>query len=152
MALELYPFNVNAIRRTTDAVTESTYFDPRAVLGAVLKTTLEEAETAIAEGMFPGNEYQRQYTATYKEQRALPADVVDELQRYPDPKRREALLTIWGGCPDDVVDLAPGIHEAFKLPEMGRRRGSRRKQGQRVKRLSYRRRVAMTRVSLPGWE
>lgn len=115
----LYPFNIDAIHRLTDAVTEASYFDPRAVLGDIIKKTLEDSRQAIVEGRFPDRGYERQFTHAHREQRALPADVILDIQEYPDPERRQVLLTIWGDCPDEVTDLAEGIHEAFRIPPIG---------------------------------
>lgn len=115
----IYPFNHAAIKRTVAAVSDVDYMDPRAILGSVVKGTLEQHHDSIEAGRFPSDAYLRQFTTKSRRQRELPADVVFEAQRFPDPKRRVALLTIWGDCPTDLVDLNLGIHEAFKLPPIG---------------------------------
>ena len=113
----LYPFNAAALDRM---VRSRPRFDPREVLGQVLRTTLYEETDSIERGTFPSKAFARRFVNP--DLPALPADVEAELTRI-DPlnaERRSVLLTFWGGCPEEVVDLPAGIHEAFRIPALGK--------------------------------
>lgn len=112
----LYPFNLTALWRTSRAVLDDDYIDPRAILGSVVKFTLEQHHSDIRDGHFPPVEYEVAFDNPAHSQRRLPADVIYELKKFPDPDRRKVLLTIWADAPPMLQDLAPGIHKAFQIP------------------------------------
>jgi hypothetical protein len=112
----LYPFNSAALKRATSAIMEPAYFDPRAVLGSVVVFTLEQHGPDISRGQFPSTDYGEAFKSKARSQRQLPADVIYAIENYPDPERRAVLLTIWGGCPDHIINLSAGIHQAFRIP------------------------------------
>lgn len=115
----LYPFNADALRRMVATVSDEAYFDPRAVLGQVVRRTLEAYADDIRKGDFPNKDYGEAFADPARRLPDLPADVRYALNEYPDPERREVLLTIWGGAPNRVMDLAEGVHNAFQLPMVG---------------------------------
>lgn len=110
----LYPFNDVAVRRLVQAVTPSRFFDPRAVLGQVVRRTLEVEASDLKAGRFPSAEYGQSFTAG--RQKALPANVAMALTQYPAASQRQVLLTIWGDSPDTLVNLPDPVHEAFRIP------------------------------------
>lgn len=114
----LYPFNSAALDRAVRATVQD-YFDPRAVLGSVVRFTLDEQRAAIETGEFPGEAFEAKYRQGSHDLRQLSIPVRDELDRLPDSQRYATLLTFWGECPTQLVDLAAGIHEAFGLPLRG---------------------------------
>jgi hypothetical protein len=113
----LYPFNRAALDRMLRARTKGT-FDPRDVLARVVRLTLAEQENDLADGRYPSAPYLQTYVDP-----SLPtmdSEVVERIRQL-DPqgvRRRVDVLTFWGGCPDKVVNLPKGIHEAFALPEL----------------------------------
>jgi hypothetical protein len=110
----LYPFNSDALDRCVSAIVKG-HFDPRAVLGNVVRFTLDENEAAIRRGSFPGRTFEAKFQAGSRGLNQLPITVRDELASQPDGERYTILLTFWADCPDEVVALAPGIHDAFQL-------------------------------------
>src|SRR5207253_3230002 len=59
----LYPFNYAALDRAVTAATIRDYFEPRAVLGSVIRFTLDEQRAAIERGDFPGKAFEAKYQA-----------------------------------------------------------------------------------------
>ncbi|KRB47075.1 protein DpdH [Terrabacter sp. Root181] len=112
----LYPFNDVAVKRTVYAVTSSSFFDPRAVLGQVIRRTIEAEAADIKNGLFPSKEYGQSFVSAARPQKALPANVSMAVNDFPSPERRRVLLTLWGDSPDSIVNLPPGIHSAFSIP------------------------------------
>jgi hypothetical protein len=112
----LYPFNSAALHRAISAIMAPGYFDPRAVLGSVVVFTLDQHGPDIERGQFPSTDYGDAFKSKARSQRQLPADVIYAIENYPDPERRAVLLTMWGGCPDHVINLPYGIHQAFRIP------------------------------------
>jgi hypothetical protein len=111
----LYPFNTDALDRCVGAIVKG-HFDPRAVLGNVVRFTLDENEAAIQRGAFPGRTFEAKFQAGSRGLKQLPITVREELAGEPDGERYTILLTFWTDCPEEVVALAPGIHDAFQLP------------------------------------
>jgi hypothetical protein len=111
----LYPFNADALDRCVSATVKG-HFDPRAVLGSVVRFTLDENQVAIQRGNFPGPAFEAKFQAGSRKLRQLPITVRDELANEPDGDRYATLLTFWANSPGEVVALPPGIHEAFQLP------------------------------------
>jgi hypothetical protein len=101
------------------ATSDSNYLDPRAILGSVVKYTLEQNHSDLTEGRFPSEDFQGHFTSAGSHPATLPNHLRLELQDFPDADRRVGLLTIWGGCPTELVDLDPVIHTAFRIPPIG---------------------------------
>lgn len=116
--LGLYPFNAAALDRAVEA-RSPTHFDPRRILGTVVRYTLDQHRADLARGEFPSTSFLQHFASAHLS--PLAADVVEDI-RAADPQdadRRVTLLTFWGGTPNKIVNLEPGIHEAFALPELG---------------------------------
>jgi hypothetical protein len=113
----LYPFNRDALERMLLARTKE-HFDPRDVLDRVVLLTLGEQHQDLADGRYPAADYLRTYTNAGL--RTMDPEIVALIGQL-DPqnaRRRVDILTFWGHCPDGVVNLPAGIHEAFRLPEL----------------------------------
>ncbi len=111
----LYPFNRNALTIMTSAVLVEKKFNPRSVLGSVVFKVLVDHSEELVDGRFPSRALEREFP----EAPALPAAASTGSKPYPDRDRREVLLRFWGGLPAEVTDLPHGVHDAFRLPEMG---------------------------------
>ncbi|MGY1834364.1 protein DpdH [Blastococcus sp. SYSU DS0510] len=113
----LYPFNASVLGRTVRSRSSSEVFNPRAVLGRVLRPVLENHYEELAEGKFPPESFSRDFPLNVRDRPLLP-EVVTTLRRSDpvDVERRTVLLEYWGGAPGTAVNLKEGIHEAFKLP------------------------------------
>jgi hypothetical protein len=114
----LFPFNWPALRRTirsTPARNEGDTFNPRRIIGRVIRPVLEDADEMSA-GTFPGTRFREQFPVPRGEEPLLPivAVKIDELDPVDAP-RRALLLEFWGDAPIDVQNLDPGIHEAFGI-------------------------------------
>jgi hypothetical protein len=113
----LYPFNAPALDRAVESRSPKN-FDPRRILGTVLRYTLDQHRADITRGDFPSSTFARHFATA----RLLPLDpeLVEDLRSLDpvDSDRRVVLLTFWGGRPGRVVNLAAGIHEAFSIPEL----------------------------------
>jgi hypothetical protein len=113
----LYPFNAPALERAVESRSAAN-FDPRRILGTVLRYTLDQHQADIRRGDFPSTTFSQHFATSH----LLPLDpeLVEDLRSLDgsDADRRVVLLTFWGGRPSTVVNLAPGIHEAFALPEL----------------------------------
>ncbi len=113
----LYPFNATALNRTVRSRSSPEVFNPRAVLGRVLRPVLDNYFDDIAEARFPPPSFARDFPLSVRDRPVLP-EVVTAL-RASDPvdvERRTVLLEFWGGAPAAPANLHDGIHEAFKLP------------------------------------
>jgi hypothetical protein len=113
----LYPFNRPALDRMLKARTKGN-FDPRDVLGRIVRLTLSEQEQDLADGRYPAANYLKTYSDP-----TLPTmdpEIVATLKHLDpvDHRRRVDVLTFWGNCPDKVTNLRKGIHEAFRLTEL----------------------------------
>ncbi len=111
----LYPFNASALDRAVKAQSPKN-FDPRRILGRVLRYTLDQHRVDITRGDFPSSTFARHFASPRLP--VLDPDLVEDI-RSLDPAhadRRVVLLTFWGGRPAKIVNLPAGIHEAFALP------------------------------------
>jgi hypothetical protein len=116
--LGLYPFNAAALNRAVESRSPLN-FDPRRILGTVIRYTLDQHRVDLGRGEFPSSSFLQHFATSSLP--PLAADVVEDI-RSADPidaDRRVTLLTFWGGLPNRVVNLEPGIHEAFSLPLLG---------------------------------
>jgi hypothetical protein len=125
----LYPFNESALRRAIHARPApgaDGAFNPRVVIGEVVRKVLVEHARPIADGEFPDERFAEEYRArrpgevgysTDTREKILSAatrSVLNDLD--PDNSdRRATFLEFWGDAPDTVVNLSPGIHQAFEL-------------------------------------
>lgn len=113
----LYPFNVSALDRAVSARTDVA-FDPRRILGSVVRFTLENQADDLRRGEFPSRAFDRQFA----DHVLLPLDpqLAEDIRRVDpqDADRRITLLTFWGGRPSRIVNLPEGIHDAFAIPPL----------------------------------
>lgn len=138
----LYPFNEPALRRAIHARPvpgeKPGAFNPRVVVGEVVKNVLVEHADAIAEARFPdprfADEYRTQWPADPKyaeiRERRLPQAVRAAINQLDpgDTDRHATFLEFWGDAPGEAVNLPEGMHEAFEIKrldvkEVGRTRG-----------------------------
>ena len=113
----LYPFNALALDRAIESKSPRN-FDPRRILGTVVRYTLDQHRADIGRGDFPSSAFARHFASSRLP--PLDPDLVEDL-RFVDPvdfERRVVLLTFWGGRPSKIVNLPAGIHEAFSIPEL----------------------------------
>jgi hypothetical protein len=113
----LYPFNTPALDRAVESKSPKN-FDPRRILGTVVRYTLDQHRADIGRGDFPSSAFARHFASSRLP--PLDPDLVEDL-RFMDPvdfERRVVLLTFWGGRPSKIVNLPAGIHEAFSIPEL----------------------------------
>jgi len=113
----MYPFNAAALDRAVDSRLP-TNFDPRRLLGTVVRYTLDQHHEDIRRGEFPSSAFAQHFAASHLP--PLDPDLVEDIRALDarDADRRVALLTFWGARPATVVNLLPGIHEAFAVPEL----------------------------------
>ena len=113
----LYPFNAPALDRAVES-RSPTNFDPRRILGAVVRYTLDQHRDDIRRGDFPSSAFAQHFAASHLP--PLDPELVEDIRAVDavDADRRVALLTFWGGRSSTVVNLPAGIHEAFALPEL----------------------------------
>jgi hypothetical protein len=114
-----YPFNEPALRRAIRARPvpgNPNAFNPRAIIGEVVRNVLVEYAAQIQRGDFPGTAFRRDYP-TAPTERTLSASTLSELERVDpgDAARRATFLEFWGDAPDDVVNLSPVLHDAFAI-------------------------------------
>jgi energy-coupling factor transporter ATP-binding protein EcfA2 len=115
----LYPFTETALLRMQDRVTPES-FNPRLIIKHVLKAVLDHHTEDLRKGRFPAPEMRQSFTQNDKSRLpGLNAGVALEIQRRDkvNANRREVLLDLWSNG-DALVNLAPGLHEAFDLPEL----------------------------------
>lgn len=113
----LYPFNAPALDRAVKAQSPKN-FDPRRILGRVLRYTLDQHRVDIIRGDFPSSTFARHFASPRLP--VLDPDLVEDIRSLDPPQadRRVVLLTFWGGLPAKIVNLPAGIHEAFALPAL----------------------------------
>jgi len=113
----LYPFNAAALDRAVESKSPKN-FDPRRILGTVVRYTLDQHRADIGRGDFPSSAFARHFASSRLS--PLDPDLVEDLGRVDpvDFERRVVLLTFWGGRPSKIVNLPAGIHEAFSIPEL----------------------------------
>ena len=115
----IYPFNEAALRRAIrarPAHDNPDAFNPRAVIGEVVRNILVEHGESLTEGTFPNGNFRTEYPTAASE-RALPATVHDSLETL-DPleaDRRATFLEFWGDAPAEPVNLSPVLHHAFDI-------------------------------------
>jgi len=115
--LGLYPFNAPALDRAVESRSPRN-FDPRRILGTVVRYTLDQHRANILRGDFPSASFLQHFAAPHLQ--PLAAEVVEDVWSLDpiDADRRVTLLTFWGDRPNTIVNLQPGIHEAFALPQL----------------------------------
>jgi hypothetical protein len=115
----IYPFNPAALRRAIrarPAHDSPTAFNPRAVIGEVVRNVLVEHAESLAGGTFPDGGFRAEYPTPGNEL-PLPAvvrDTLDDLDPL-DPQRRATFLELWGDAPPRPVNLSPVLHHAFDI-------------------------------------
>ncbi len=115
----IYPFNEPALRRAIrarPAHDSPTAFNPRVVIGEVIRNVLVEHGEALTSGMFPDRDFRAEYP-TARSERTLPSTVrnaLDDLDPV-DAERRATFLEFWGDAPSQPVNLAPSLHHAFDI-------------------------------------
>ncbi|SER47747.1 protein DpdH [Streptomyces qinglanensis] len=126
----LYPFNesslIRAVHSTADQHKPWT-FNPRAVLGSVVRPILVEHATALKQGEFPDPAFRQRFRPT-KLDRPVSRDVLGYVAEH-DPvsaERRNLVLEFWGDAPERATDLHPTILEAFSLEPLGGETAQRR--------------------------
>lgn len=114
----LYPYNGPALLRAVRASSPTgrpDEFNPRAALARVIRHVLTEYASAIEHRAFPNDEFIADFPPR-RDDRILSPTVSDLATRTTEGPRRRVLLEFWGGAPDEFVNLAPEIHEAFAIP------------------------------------
>ena len=126
----LYPFNESVLRRAIRARPPERgavgAFNPRVVIGEVVKKVLAEYAGAIADGKFPSPRFAEEYRVRRQGERGYSAETREEalgsgprallnsLDRE-DAERHATFLEFWGDAPNEVVNLPPAMHEAFRI-------------------------------------
>jgi hypothetical protein len=115
--LGLYPFNAPALERAVESRSPKN-FDPRRILGTVVRYTLDQHRVDIIRGDFPSVAFSQHFAASHLP--PLDPELVEDLRSVDaaDCDRRVTLLTFWGGRPTTLVNLPAGIHVAFALPQL----------------------------------
>ena len=112
----LYPFNAAALDRMVRTRQES--FNPRDLL-AVMASTLTAHAQELEDGRFPSEGWARDFDPDQHGRppvRTLSIRVRGQIDQMLKPEQRRVLLTFWGGAPDELGNLAQGIHDAFDIP------------------------------------
>ncbi|MET7339428.1 protein DpdH [Nonomuraea sp. NPDC005650] len=117
----LYPFNENALERMIRSRARhddsgNLLFNPRSVVGEVVRNILVEHADAIRSGSFPEVRFREEYPPGTNGKRMLAA-VREELTELDpaDADRRVTFVEFWGGAPDHAVNLHPNLHSAFRI-------------------------------------
>ncbi|WBB72598.1 protein DpdH [Micromonospora sp. WMMD1128] len=112
----LFPFNWPALRRAIKSTAgEDETFNPRRIIGRVIRPVLEDAES-LANGQFPSSRFREQFPLARDELALSPEVKVNIADLDPvDNERRALLLEFWGDAPPELRNLEPGIHEAFAI-------------------------------------
>ncbi|MEU5945918.1 protein DpdH [Micromonospora sp. NPDC047465] len=117
----LYPFNRHALRRAIrarPAHNSPDSFNPRAVIGEVIRPVLVEHAEALAAGTFPDARFREDYpTATWSGETFLYGAIKTQIDEL-DPtgsERRQTFLEFWGDAPEELVNLSPDLHHAFGI-------------------------------------
>jgi hypothetical protein len=117
----IYPFNQAALRRAIHARPahdSPTAFNPRAVIGEVIRNVLVEHAGSLTSGMFPDRDFAAEYpTADVETETPLSSTVRDALDSLDptDAERRATFLEFWGDAPPRPVNLAPVLQHAFDI-------------------------------------
>lgn len=117
----LYPFNESALVRAVHATADQTKpwsFNPRTVLGSVVRPVLVEHATAMQQGEFPDPMFRQRFRPTNLD-KFVSRDVLGFIaEKDHDPasaERRKLVLEFWGDAPERANDVHPTILEAFAL-------------------------------------
>ncbi|MFD0583108.1 protein DpdH [Dactylosporangium darangshiense] len=112
----LFPFNWPALRRAVRSTAgKDDKFNPRRIIGRVIRPVLEDAES-LATGQFPGPRFREHFPLAHGEAPLSPTVKVNIEDLDPvDSERRALLLEFWGDAPPELLNLEPGIHEAFAI-------------------------------------
>ncbi|MDN3029459.1 protein DpdH [Streptomyces sp. S.PB5] len=128
----LYPFNESSLVRAVHSTADQTKpwsFNPRAVLGSVVRPVLVEHATAMRQGEFPDPMFRQRFRPT-KLDRPVSRDVLGFVAANDhDPasaERRNLVLEFWGDAPEHANSLHPTILEAFSLEPLGNEGGQSR--------------------------
>jgi ABC-type oligopeptide transport system ATPase subunit len=128
----LYPFNESSLVRAVHSTADQTKpwsFNPRAVLGSVVRPVLVEHATAMRQGEFPDPMFRQRFRPT-KLDRPVSRDVLGFVAANDhDPasaERRNLVLEFWGDAPEHANSLHPTILEAFSLESLGNEGGQSR--------------------------
>ncbi|SCF20994.1 hypothetical protein GA0070558_15119 [Micromonospora haikouensis] len=115
----LYPFNWPALRRAIrarPAHNSPDSFNPRAVIGEVIRPVLVEHAVALRDGTFPDERFRADYPTAPGEKFLLGAVRQEVEERDPaGAPRRETFLEFWGDAPEQVVNLDPKLHAALGI-------------------------------------
>ncbi len=107
----LYPFTPQAILNMLDRISPGS-FNPRMIINKILKHTLESYTKNLEDGKFPPAGMLDYFGGSRLG--VLTNDLIRKKDSNND-SRRQTLIDLWYGK-DELVNLAPGIHEAFDLP------------------------------------
>ncbi|WP_330340133.1 protein DpdH [Streptomyces sp. NBC_00557] len=117
----LYPFNESSLVRAVHATAPKDKpwtFNPRAVLGSVVRPVLKEHAGAIRRGEFPDPDFRQRFRPTSLDN-PLSRQVrtfVEENDHDPaSAERRNLVLEFWGDAPEHAGSVHPTILEAFSL-------------------------------------
>lgn len=114
----LYPYNRLALLRAVRAsspTTDPDDFNPRAALARVVRHVLTEYATAIEHRDFPNGQFADDFPPR-RDDPILSPTVSALAAATSEGARRRVLLEYWGGSPNEFVNLAPEIHDAFAIP------------------------------------
>lgn len=114
----LYPYNRTALLRAvraTSPTAEPDEFNPRAALARVVRHVLAEYASAIERRDFPNSQFADDFPPR-RDDPILSPTVSALATGTNEGARRRVLLEFWGGAPEEFVNLAPEIHEAFAIP------------------------------------
>ncbi|WP_328779871.1 protein DpdH [Streptomyces canus] len=128
----LYPFNESSLVRAVHSTADQAKpwsFNPRVVLGSVVRPVLVEHATAMQRGEFPDPMFRQRFRPT-KLDRLVSRDVLGFVaENDHDPssaERRNLVLEFWGDAPEHANSLHPTILEAFSLEPLGGEEGQSR--------------------------
>jgi hypothetical protein len=118
----IYPFNEAALRRAIHARPahdSPAAFNPRAVIGEVIRNVLVEHAESLTGGTFPDSNFRVEYPTAATE-RALPSTVRDALDTLDplDAERHATFLELWGDAPRRPANLSPVLHHAFNISQL----------------------------------
>jgi AAA domain-containing protein len=119
----LYPFNWPALRRAIrarPAHDNPDSFNPRAVIGEVIRPVLIEHAESLHDATFPDERFRENFPTPPSETFLL--GLVKQEIEERDPAgalRRETFLEFWGDAPANLTDLDPALHTAFGINRLG---------------------------------
>ncbi|MFE6333949.1 protein DpdH [Streptomyces sp. NPDC057798] len=123
----LYPFNESSLVRAVHSTADQAKpwsFNPRVVLGSVVRPVLVEHATAIQQGEFPDPMFRQRFRPT-KLDKPVSRDVLGFVAEH-DPvsaERRNLVLEFWGDAPEHANNLHPTILDAFSLEPLSSEEG-----------------------------